>query len=133
MKRILVVEDEISISNLISYNLEQIGYRVATAYDGAEALRLLGSFCPHLLTLDLLLPQQSGWEVLDSLRHHPHGRHSSLPVIVVSALDSPRLREDLLRSGVRYCLGKPFSVTELCVLVNALLEECPDSASASPL
>ena len=59
MKKILVVEDDLSISNLISSNLEQAGYKVVTALDSTEALRLVDSFCPHLLTIELLLPQQS--------------------------------------------------------------------------
>jgi DNA-binding response OmpR family regulator len=133
VKRILVVEDELSISNLICYNLEHAGYRVATAFDGDEALQMLESFCPHLMTLDLLLPRQSGWQVLDALRHHPRRRTAMLPIIVLSALSSPQLRDELHRSGVRYCLGKPFSVTELGLLVNTLLEERPDSAWSSPL
>ncbi|MGH7963914.1 MAG: response regulator transcription factor [Candidatus Binatia bacterium] len=133
MKKILVVEDETSISTLISYNLEQAGYSVATAADGAEALHLVDSFRPHLVTLDLLLPRRSGWEVLDCLRHHPRKQVALLPVIVVSALYSSQLRAELRRSGVRYCLGKPFSVIELCVLVNTLLKEHADSALASPL
>ena len=133
MKRILIVEDELSISNLISYNLEQAGHRVATAFDGTEALRLLYSFSPHLVTLDLLLPLCSGWEVLDTIRKHPRKAVASLPVIVLSALCSPQLREELRQSGVQHCLGKPFSVTELCILVHTLLAERPDAAWANPL
>ncbi len=133
MKRILIVEDELSISNLICYNLEQAGYRVAAAFDGDEALQLVESFCPQLVTLDLLLPRQSGWQVLDTLRHHPRKQTAMLPVVVLSALSSPQLRDDLHRSGVRHCLSKPFSVTELCLLVNTLLEEHSPSAWISPL
>lgn len=60
MKRILIVEDESSIANLIFYNLQQAGYQLAAAADGPEAIRLVDDFCPHLITLDLLLPLQSG-------------------------------------------------------------------------
>jgi len=133
VKRILVVEDELSISNLICYNLEHAGYRVVAAFDGEEALQLLESFCPHLITLDLLLPRQSGWQVLDAIRHHPRRQTAALPVLVLSALSSPQLREELHRSGVRHCLSKPFSVTELGLLLNTLLEERPDPAWSSPL
>ena len=133
MKRILVVEDELSISNLVCYNLEQAGYRVAAAFDGDEALQLVESFCPQLVTLDLLLPWQSGWQVLDTIRHHPRKQTAMLPIIVLSALSSPQLRDDLHRCGVRHCLSKPFSVSELCLLVNTLLEEHPASAWTSPL
>jgi DNA-binding response OmpR family regulator len=133
VKRILIVEDELSISNLISYNLEQAGYRVATAFDGVEALHLLDSFSPHLVTLDLLLPLRSGWEVLDTMRKHPRRAIASLPVVVLSALCSQQLREELRRSGVQHCLSKPFSVTELCILAHTLLTEHTDTAWANPL
>lgn len=133
MKRILIVEDELSISNLISYNLQQAGYQIATAYDGPEAVRLIENFCPHLITLDLLLPLQSGWQVLDTVRRHPRRQVATVPIIVLSALSSPKLQNELLLSGVVHCLGKPFSVTELCMLVNALLGESSDPAWSSPL
>jgi len=133
VKRILVVEDELSISNLISYNLEQSGYRVAIAYDGVEAVRLVDEFCPQLVTLDLLLPLQSGWQVLDAIRRHPRRQIAALPVIVLSALNSVQLRNELLRNGVRYCLGKPFSVTELRMLVDILIGDKDEASLDSPL
>lgn len=133
MKRILVVEDELSISNLIAYNFEQAGYQVATAYDGAEALRLVEEFCPHLITLDLLLPLQSGWQVLDTIRQHHRRQISTLPIIVLSALSCTKLRGELLQHGVEHCLGKPFSVTELSLLVNSLLGERCDQTWSNPL
>jgi DNA-binding response OmpR family regulator len=131
--RILIVEDEPHISALISYNLEQAGYQVAIASDGAEALRLVESFCPHLVTLDLLLPKASGWQVLDVIRHHPRKSIAQVPVVVLSALCSSKLREELRRSGVYHCLGKPFSVIELSLLVQSLLNERTDPIWANPL
>jgi len=133
VKRILVVEDELSISNLICYNLEQTGYHIGAAFDGDEALQMIESFCPHLVTLDLLLPRRSGWQVLHSIRTHPRRPIAQLPVIVLSALSSPQLRDELRRSEVYHCLSKPFSVTELCLLVRALLEERQDPTRINPL
>jgi len=133
VNHILVVEDDCSISHLISYNLEQAGYHVVTAFDGDEALRLVDSSCPQLVTLDLLLPRQSGWEVLQTIRHHPRRQIATLPIIVLSALCSPHLRADLRRNGVDHCLGKPFSVTELCVLVHSLLVARTEAIWENPL
>jgi DNA-binding response OmpR family regulator len=133
VKRVLIVEDELSISNLISYNLQQAGYQIAVAYDGPEAIRLIESFCPHLITLDLLLPLQSGWQVLDAIRQHPRKQIAAIPVIVLSALSSPKLQNELLLNGVVHCLGKPFSVTELCMLVDSLLGESSDPTWSNPL
>lgn len=133
MKRILVVEDELSISNLIAYNLEQAGYQVVTAYDGAEALRLVEEHHPHLITLDLLLPLRSGWQVLDAIRRHPRKQIATIPIIVLSALSCSKLRGELLQHGVSHCLGKPFSVTELSLLVSSLLGEQRDQTWGNPL
>jgi DNA-binding response OmpR family regulator len=133
VKHILIVEDDLSISHLISYNLEQAGYRVVTAFDGAEALRSVDSVCPQLVTLDLLLPRQSGWEVLHAIRSHPRKHIATLPVIVLSALCSPHLRADLRRNGVDHCLDKPFSVTALCMLVHSLLAARTNVVWENPL
>lgn len=133
MKRILVVEDELHISQLIAYNLSEAGYQIATAYDGSEALTQIERFCPHLITLDLLLPLHSGWEVLDFVRTHPRQQIATLPVIVLSALRSQQLQADLRRNKVEHCLGKPFSVTELCLLAHSLLAQSNDTNWANPL
>ena len=133
MKRILVIEDERHISQLITYNLGEAGYQIATAFDGVEALVQVEHFAPHLITLDLLLPVHSGWEVLDFIRKHPRQQIATLPVIVLSALRSPQLQADLRHNGVEHCLGKPFSVTELCLLVRSMLEKAHDMSWANPL
>ena len=133
VKRILVVEDELHISQLITYNLTEAGYLTAPAFDGREALSLIEESAPHLITLDLLLPLHSGWEVLDFIRKHPRRQIATLPVIVLSALRSPQLQAELRHNGVEHCLGKPFSVTELCLLVRSMLEKPRDMNWASPL
>jgi len=133
VKRILVIEDELHISQLITYNLAEAGYQTATAFDGAEALAQIEHFAPHLITLDLLLPLRSGWEVLGLIRKHPRQQIATLPVIVLSALRSPQLQADLRHSGVEHCLGKPFSVTELCFLVRSTLNKPHDTNWANPL
>jgi two-component system response regulator RpaA len=133
VKRILVIEDEPHISHLITYNLTVAGYLAVPAFDGNEALTQIEDFAPHLITLDLLLPLRSGWEILDFIRTHPQKQISALPVIVLSALHSPRLQADLRRNKVEHCLGKPFSVTELCFLVRSMLEQPADTTWANPL
>ena len=133
VKRILIVEDEPHIAQLIAYNLTEAGYQTASAFTGAEALALVEPFAPHLITLDLLLPLRSGWEVLGAIRRHPRQQISTLPVIVLSALCSPQLQADLRLNGVEHCLGKPFSVTELCLLVHSMLEKPCDANWVNPL
>ncbi len=133
VKRILVIEDEPHISQLITYNLVEAGYLAVPAFDGSEALTQIEDFAPHLITLDLLLPLHSGWEILDFIRAHPRKQLSTLPVIVLSALRSPQLQADLRHHQVEHCLGKPFSVTELCLLVRSLLDQPRDAGWANPL
>jgi CheY-like chemotaxis protein len=133
VKRILVIEDELHISELITYNLTAAGYRTAPAFDGSAALAQIEDFAPHLITLDLLLPVHSGWEVLNFIRRHPRKQISSLPVIVLSALTSPQLQADLRQHNVEHCLSKPFSVAELCFLVRSLLDHPYNTILANPV
>lgn len=120
-ERILVAEDEPSVADLIAYNLEQDGYRVSIAADGVQALAALQEAPPHLLILDLLLPLQSGWQILRELRAHRDTRLSKLPVMVVSALACDRLERQLSLLGAERVLGKPFSVQELRTVARDLL------------
>ncbi len=121
MKKVLVVEDEPSIAHLIAYNLEQAGYCVEIAEDGEQACMRVESFGPDLVTLDLLLPLKSGWQVLEHIRRYPDARVRQIPIIVVSALASQRQQKELQHSGVHHCLSKPFSISELCLLVHRQL------------
>ena len=118
LKKVLVVEDEASIAGLIASNLERAGYHVQTATDGRAACRQAETFAPDAVTLDLLLPLVSGWQVLRFLRRHADRRLARVPVIVVSALGSAQQRADLKRQGAQDCLEKPFSVAELSRLIR---------------
>lgn len=118
LKKILVVEDEASIANLIAYNLDQDGYQVQTALDGQQACMRAETFNPNVVTLDLLLPLASGWQVLRFLRAPANPRLARVPIIVVSALSCARQQAELERHGVQHCVGKPFSVTELSRLIH---------------
>ena len=121
MKKVLVVEDEPSIAHLIAYNLKQAGYCVEIAEDGEQACARVESFGPDLMTLDLLLPLKSGWQVLEHIRRYPDARVRQVPIIVVSALASQRQQKELQHSGVHHCLSKPFSISKLCLLVHRQL------------
>ena len=130
--RVLVVEDEPSVANLIAYNLEQDGYSISLAADGVAALQALRDDPPDLLVLDLLLPLQSGWQVLREIRSRPDPRLATLPVLVVSALACDRLDRQLRASGAQRVLGKPFSVQELREVVRSLLGIHASATTDSP-
>jgi DNA-binding response OmpR family regulator len=119
--RVLVVEDDVAIANLIAYNLERSGHHVTVASDGAEALRRLRQSPPDLVVLDLLLPLRSGWQVLREMRSG-RGRLAAVPVLLVTALACERLARDVEHLGAQGVLGKPFAVAELCRAARELID-----------
>ncbi|MDP1758196.1 MAG: response regulator, partial [Thermodesulfovibrionales bacterium] len=86
---ILVVEDDLPTSELLTIHLTQAGYRVAHAYDGIEAIEKAREFQPFVITLDIMLPKKDGWEVLQSLK--ADSRTSDIPVIIHSIIDNKEL------------------------------------------
>ena len=83
MKKILVVDDEKPISDIVKFNLVKEGYEVVTAFDGEEALELFESEKPDLIYLDLMLPKIDGLEVTRQIR-----KTSEVPILMVSAKDT---------------------------------------------
>jgi len=81
--KILVVDDEKDIVDLVSYNLEKEGFKVLKAYDGESALRMVQTKSPDLVILDLMLPGVQGLEVCRKIRENP--RSASLPIIMLTA------------------------------------------------
>ena len=86
---VLVVEDDLPTSELLTIHLTQAGYRVAHAYDGIEAIEKAGELQPFVITLDIMLPKKDGWEVLQSLK--VDSRTSNIPVIINSIIDNKEL------------------------------------------
>ena len=115
-EKILVIEDEKSISHFISTVLNNNGYEAMQAQTGEEALSMISSHCPDLVILDLGLPDMDGLDILRSLRSW-----SSLPVVVVSARSHERDKVAALDLGADDYLTKPFSVDELLARVRANL------------
>ncbi|PIP71198.1 MAG: hypothetical protein COW90_01360 [Nitrospirae bacterium CG22_combo_CG10-13_8_21_14_all_44_11] len=86
---VLIVEDDIPTSELLSIHLTQAGYRVAQAYDGVEAISRAKALRPFVITLDIMLPKKDGWEVLQSLKADTDT--SDIPVIIHSIIDNKEL------------------------------------------
>lgn len=116
---ILVVEDEPDISALVAYHLAREAYRVRTATDGLEALRLVERERPDLVVLDVMLPEASGLEVLRELRGRPDLQ--SVPVILLTARKEEQDRVEGLSLGADDYIAKPFSPRELVLRVAAVL------------
>ncbi|MFD1884524.1 response regulator transcription factor [Paenibacillus wenxiniae] len=115
-ERILIVEDEESIRNLLSFYLEREQYEVQTAQDGQEALQLTSMFQPHLILLDITLPKLDGYDVCRELRKTLH-----IPIIFVSARDEETDKVLGLGIGADDYIVKPFSPRELIARVKAHL------------
>ncbi|MBN1537225.1 MAG: response regulator transcription factor [Anaerolineales bacterium] len=114
--RILVVDDEPSVTDLLAYNLRKTGYEVFIAADGSEALRLARQSNPDLILLDLMLPGVDGLEVCRELR-----KTSAVPVIMVTALGEEIDRVVGLELGADDYVCKPFSVRELLARIKSVL------------
>lgn len=115
MYRILVVEDEKPINDLIEMNLSEAGYSCARAYDGMEAANLLEKESFDLVLLDIMLPKVSGYELLDFIK--PLG----IPVIFLTAKGTMADKVKGLRLGADDYLVKPFEIVELLARVEAVL------------
>lgn len=114
---VLVVEDDEAIAESLAYALGRAGFRVLTAADGAQGLRLFRQHRPDLLILDLMLPQMDGWRVLEDVR----GEDALVPVLVCSARTSEFDRVHGLEMGADDYVLKPFSMRELVARVSAHL------------
>ncbi|MDQ6828201.1 MAG: response regulator, partial [Gemmatimonadota bacterium] len=110
-ERVLVVDDEPDIVALVAYHLAKAGYRVSTAATGAEALRAAREERPALVVLDLMLPEMSGFEVLQQLRAGDATRE--LAVLMLTARRDEPDRIKGLSLGADDYLAKPFSPQEL--------------------
>ncbi|HEL1584312.1 TPA: response regulator transcription factor [Streptococcus suis] len=116
MKKILVVDDEKPISDIIKFNMTREGYEVVTAYDGRQALELFETEFPDIVILDLMLPEIDGLEVAKTIR-----KTSNVPILMLSAKDSEFDKVIGLEIGADDYVTKPFSNRELQARVKALL------------
>ena len=126
--RVLVVEDEKSISGLIKAILTANGYDVITASTGNEAFSMISSHCPDLVVLDLGLPDMDGMEIIKAVRSW-----TSLPIIVVSARSYERDKVQALDMGADDYVTKPFSAAELLARVRVAIRHTRSGLSNEAL
>lgn len=116
MDKVLIVEDDREVNRLLCELLQQNGYETAEAYDGLEAIRMLGQIKVDLVLLDLMLPGLFGEEVLNSIK-----ASGNLPVIIVSAKNNIQEKVQLLKSGADDYITKPFHREEVIARIEACL------------
>lgn len=125
MKKILIVDDEKPISDIIKFNLTKEGYETITAFDGREAITKFEEEDPDLIILDLMLPELDGLEVAKEVRKTSH-----IPIIILSAKDSEFDKVIGLEIGADDYVTKPFSNRELLARVKAHLRRTENIETA---
>lgn len=113
-KKILVVEDEKAISDILAFNLQREGYDTIAAYDGAEGLRCALEEAPDLILLDVMLPKMDGFEVCRQVREQ-----KDTPIIMLTAREEETDKVTGLELGADDYITKPFSMRELMARVKA--------------
>ncbi len=130
MQRILVVDDEPDLVELLSFNLRAAGYHVISATDGLGALEQAQRQQPDLILLDLMLPELDGISVCEILRGHP--ATATIPIIMLTAWSSALSRQLGLAAGAREYLTKPFVTADVIGRVKSLLGTTATAAAARP-
>ncbi len=129
--KILIVEDEPAMVELLRYNLESEGFDVASAHDGDEALLAIEEEAPDMLLLDWMLPKVSGIEICRRLRRDQ--KHGNLPVIMITARGEEADRVRGLDVGADDYVAKPFSPAELMARIRAVLRRRNPEAGSEKL
>jgi len=127
-EKILVVEDEVTLSETLVYNLQRQGYEVSAAMDGHQALSMARSLKPDLIVLDLMLPGLDGLEITRILR-----KEANTPILILTAQGEEIDRVLGLELGADDYMAKPFSMRELLARVKAILRRIQLDKDGGPL
>lgn len=127
MKKILIIEDDTHINNMMADALQKAGYVCGQAFSGTEGLLYLEKETYALVILDLMLPGMNGESLLPQIK-----AKQAAPVIVVSAKDSLDSKVELLNSGAEDYLTKPFAIQELIARVGVQIRRFAGKAETSP-
>ena len=121
--RVLVVDDDEVIRQLIAVNLTLEGFDVATAVDGQDCLDKVTAIGPDVITLDVMMPRLDGWVTAMELRKNPETSHIKVVLITARAQDDDRIRGEQI--GVDAYLTKPFDPAEMIRIVRGLAGATP--------
>jgi DNA-binding response OmpR family regulator len=127
-KRLLVVEDDVELLELLKLSFRAAGFSVTTASDGIEALKKARSATPDLILLDLVLPELDGFAVCETLRRNRAS--ASTPIILLTGLSSELSRLAGFESGATDFISKPASPKELILTIKYYLRHPPQAPPA---
>ncbi len=128
VNHILVVDDEPDTALFLKTLLEEHSYHVTTAKDGGQAHSSFTMHKPDFVILDLIIPQESGFEICERMKQ----KESSVPILILTAIDSPESRQLATRVGADGYLLKPFDPTELLELIKEISNEVWEQGHLAP-
>ena len=134
MQKILVIDDDKAINELIKVNLELTGYKVIQAFDGITGFALCKQELPSIVVLDVMMPEVDGFTVAQRIRKNDNTKN--IPIIMLTALSQLNDKVNGFNIGVDDYLVKPFEMEELIIRIRALLKrthQIPESASTREL
>jgi DNA-binding response OmpR family regulator len=118
MPKILIVDDDVSITELMKALVKMEGHQPTTVNDSTKAIEVANSVHPDLITLDLMMPGLTGFELCDLLHNDP--KFANVPIVIVSARDDRESKEKAIEMGAKDYITKPFGVDELMGKIKAL-------------
>jgi len=127
---VLVVDDDVSIQEMIRIGLEAEGVRILSAGDGAEALEVLEREPVDIVLLDIMMPRVDGWMALMEIRNNP--ATADIPVIMLTAKTQDLAKILAFKQGVQQYVTKPFNLMELSARIHGLVRPRPAMASRGP-
>lgn len=120
-KKILIIEDEKKITQLLKVNFIGEGYDVDTASSGETGVKKIGVFKPDLIILDVMLPQMNGWEVCREIKNNP--MYKNILVVILTASTQKSDREKAASAGADGFFGKPFEIDFITEKIRELLSK----------
>jgi DNA-binding response OmpR family regulator len=118
--KVLIVEDEVELAEILEHNLRKNGLATIMAHDGLAACRMVGQEHPDLILLDIMLPDLDGWEICRMVRSHPELATARTPIIMLTALATVGDRLRGLELGADAYIPKPYSPREVVVKARQL-------------
>lgn len=124
MDKVLIVEDEFAISQVLKAYLQKVHFQTEQAYTGTEAIKKFHAWNPDIILLDVMLPERNGWQILKEIR-----QESSCPIIMLTALGDVNYRLEGLNEGADDYIAKPFVAEEVVARVKAVLRRTQEDTS----
>ena len=118
MAKILVIDDDVTVTKLLNMLLSIEGHQPTTLNDSSEAMTVVNQLLPDLITLDLMMPGLSGFDLCELLHRDPKFAH--IPVLIISARDDPESKQRAYQAGAKDYLTKPFGVDILTQKIKEL-------------